>query len=224
MYKDGTLVLIREKWGALKRAVVLVEVGLWFWFWSRCLLGLGGLLGLLGQQDGLDVGQHASLSDGDSSEQLVELLVVADRQLQVSGDDPGLLVVPGSVSSQLQDLSGQVLQHGRQVHGGSGTDTLGVVALPQQPVDTTHRELEPGPGRAGLGLGSGLSSGLSSSRHVRMLSTRSTQTSCGPEPAALLYISGQRAGPPAGPTRAQAPAGGAAARGLGGLFQHIFLQ
>ncbi|KAM7419847.1 hypothetical protein PAMA_016786 [Pampus argenteus] len=98
------------------------------------------------QQHRLYVGQHAALSDGDSAEQLVELLVVADSELQVTGDDPGLLVVAGSVSSQLQDLSGQILQHRRQVDGGSGTDTLGIVALPQQPVDTAHGELEPGPG------------------------------------------------------------------------------
>lgn len=57
------------------------------------LLGLrGGLLsrlagarrrlaGLLGQQDGLDVGQDASLSDGDPAEQFVQLLVVADSEL-----------------------------------------------------------------------------------------------------------------------------------------------
>ena len=129
---------------------------------SGCLLL--GLLGLLGQQDGLDVGQHAALSDGDSAEQLVELLVVADGQLQVTGDDPGLLVVAGGVSGQLQDLSGEVLQHGGQVHRSSGTDTLSVVPLPKQPMDTTHRELEPGTGGAALRLGLNLS-GLSTSRH-----------------------------------------------------------
>ncbi|XP_034546197.1 uncharacterized protein LOC117817566 [Notolabrus celidotus] len=36
----------------------------------ECLL-LGGLLSLLGQQDSLDVGQHAALSDGHSAQQLV---------------------------------------------------------------------------------------------------------------------------------------------------------
>ncbi|KAA8577960.1 hypothetical protein FQN60_005397, partial [Etheostoma spectabile] len=128
---------------------------------KSAILLLGGLLGLLGQQDGLDVGQHAALSDGHPAQQLVELLVVADRQLQVAGDDPGLLVVPGGVSGQLQDLSGQVLQHRRQVHGGSGTDPLGVVALPQEPVDTADRELETGPGGPGLGLSSGFASGFS---------------------------------------------------------------
>ncbi|KAK2852043.1 hypothetical protein Q5P01_008319 [Channa striata] len=80
---------------------------------SRCVVDgaagpsllLDGFLGLLGQQHRLDVGQHAALSDGDSAEQLVELLVVAHGQLQVTGDDPGLLVVAGGVSCQLQDLS-----------------------------------------------------------------------------------------------------------------------
>ncbi|XP_059190855.1 uncharacterized protein LOC131973035 [Centropristis striata] len=119
---------------------------------------LGGLLGLLGQQNSLDVGQHAALSDGDSTQQLVELLVVADSQLQVTGDDPGLLVVAGSVSSQLQDLSGQVLQHSRQVDGGAGSHTLRIVSFTQQPVDTTDWELEPGPRGAGLGLSSGFAS------------------------------------------------------------------
>ncbi|XP_034546200.1 uncharacterized protein LOC117817569 [Notolabrus celidotus] len=96
------------------------------------------------EQDSLDVGQHAALSDGHSAQKLVELLVVADSQLQVTRDDTSLLVVTGSVSSQLQDLSGQVLQHSCQVHGGTGTNTLGIVPFTQQSVDTTDWELEPG--------------------------------------------------------------------------------
>ena len=143
---------------ALKRAFVFVSG-------SRALLGFAGLLGLLGQQHRLDVGQHAALSDGDSAQQLVELLVVADSQLQVAGDDAGLLVVAGSVSSQLQDLSGQVLQHSRQVDGGAGTHTLRIVAFAQQPVNTADRELESCPGGAGLCLGSGFTGAFSTSRH-----------------------------------------------------------
>ncbi|XP_034432975.1 uncharacterized protein LOC117756542 [Hippoglossus hippoglossus] len=127
---------------ALKRAFVSV-VSI-----SFALLGLGGLLGLLGQQNSLDVGQHAALSDGHSAQEFVELLVVADGQLQVAGDDTALLVVAGGVSSQLQDLSGQVLQHSRQVDGGAGTNAMCVVAFTQQPVDTTDGELEPSAGRA----------------------------------------------------------------------------
>nr|XP_043903097.1 uncharacterized protein LOC122782698 [Solea senegalensis] len=101
-----------------------------------------GLLGLLGQKNSLDVGQHAALSDGHSAQEFIELLVVADGQLQVAGDDTGLLVVAGGVSSQLQDLSGQVLEHSGQVDGGAGTHTMSVVAFAQQSVNTTDRELD----------------------------------------------------------------------------------
>lgn len=100
------------------------------------------LLGLLGQEHGLDVGQHTTLGDGHSGEQLVQLLVVADGQLQVTGDDPGLLVVAGSVAGQLQDFSGQVLHDGSQVDGRSSSDTLSIIALAQQTVDTADGELE----------------------------------------------------------------------------------
>ncbi|KIH52976.1 hypothetical protein ANCDUO_16907 [Ancylostoma duodenale] len=41
-------------------------------------------IGLLGQENSLDVGQDSSLSDGHSGEQLVELLVVADGELEMA--------------------------------------------------------------------------------------------------------------------------------------------
>ena len=56
-------------------------------------------------------------------------------------DDTGLLVVTGSVASQLKDLSSEV-------DGSTSTDTLGVVALAEQAVDTTDRESQTGLGRA----------------------------------------------------------------------------
>lgn len=113
---------------------------------------LGLLLGLFGEQDGLNVGQHTTLSDGDAGEKLVELLVISDGKLQVPGNDAGLLVVTGRVSGQLEHFGGQVLQDGGQVDRSAGTDALGVVSLPQQAVNTTHRELQPGTTRAGLAL------------------------------------------------------------------------
>jgi hypothetical protein len=73
------------------------------------------LFGLFGQQDCLDVGQDTSLGDGDSGQELVQLPVVADGQLQVTWDDSGLLVITSGVSSQFEDLSGQVLHDGSQV-------------------------------------------------------------------------------------------------------------
>ena len=122
----------------LKGPSLCVETNSWH--------SLLGLLCLLGQEHGLDVGKHSTLGDGDSGEQLVQLLVVPDGELEVTGDDPGLLVVSGSVSCQLKDLSGQVLHDCSQVDGGSSTHSLGVVALSQVTVDTSHWELETGTG------------------------------------------------------------------------------
>lgn len=127
-------------------------------------LGLGGLLGLLGQKNGLDVGQDTTLGDGDARQELVQLFVVADGQLQVTGDDAGLLVVAGGVTGQLEDFSGQVLHDGGQVNGGTGTDALGVATLAEHTVDTTDRELESGPARTGLGLSLDLAS-FAATRH-----------------------------------------------------------
>ncbi|XP_053922417.1 uncharacterized protein LOC104057267 [Cuculus canorus] len=59
-------------------------------------------------QHGLDVGQHPALRDRHLAQQLVELLVVADGELQVAGDDARLLVVAGRVARQLQDLGRQL--------------------------------------------------------------------------------------------------------------------
>ena len=151
---------------ALKRAVYLVVSNL------GSLLSLVVALSLLGQQHGLDVGQDTTLSDGDFAQQLIELLVVADGQLQVTRDDAGLLVVPGRVARQLQDLGRQVLQHRRQVHWGPGPDPLGVVTLAEKAVHSTHGELESCPRRASLGLGASFTTLFATSRH----DSRSTVT------------------------------------------------
>ncbi|KAJ8023361.1 histone H3, embryonic [Holothuria leucospilota] len=93
----------------------------------------------------LDVGQDTSLCDGDAAEKFVQFLVVADGQLEMTGDDPGLLVVTGGVASQLEDFCSQVLQHCGQVHWGACSDPLCVVSLAEESVDTTYGELKSGP-------------------------------------------------------------------------------
>ena len=120
------------------------EKGLLCWMANACLSL--GLLGLLGEEDGLDVGQDTSLGDGDTGQELVQLLVVTDGELKVTGDDPGLLVVTGSIACKLEHFGGQVLKDGSQVDGGSGTNTLGVVALAEETVDTSDGELKSGAG------------------------------------------------------------------------------
>ena len=106
-------------------------------------LGLADAL-VLGQQHGMDVGQNSSGRDGDLTKKLVKLLVVADGQLDVAGDDASLLVVPGGVACQLKHLSSQVFKHGGQVDGGACSDTGGELALLEEAADTGHGELKAG--------------------------------------------------------------------------------
>ena len=119
---------------------------------------LGLLLTLLGQENGLDVGQDSSLGDGHPGEQLVQLLVVADGELEMTGDDAGLLVVASSVTGQLEDFSSQVFHDGGQVHGGTGTNTLSIVSLAEETMDTPDRELESSTVGTGLALSLDLAS------------------------------------------------------------------
>ena len=95
------------------------------------------LSALLGQENGVDVGQNTSAGDGDATEQAVQLLVVADGELNVARDNARALVVAGGVSGQLENLGRQVLKDGGQVHGGTGSDAVGVASLAQVAVDTS---------------------------------------------------------------------------------------
>ena len=119
---------------------------------------------LLGQKNSLDVRQDTTLGDSDSSQELVQFFVVPDGKLEMPGVDSLLLVVTGSVASQLEDLSSKVLHDGGQVDWGASSDTLGIVALAEKSVDTTNWELKSCASRASLGLGTSLAS-LSTSRH-----------------------------------------------------------
>ena len=103
---------------------------------------LAGCLGLLWQKNGLDVRQNTTLCDGYTRQQFVQLLVVADGKLEMTWDDSCLLVVSGCVACKFEHFSCQVLQHSCQVHGSSGTYSLGVVALAQKTVNSAHWELK----------------------------------------------------------------------------------
>ena len=94
----------------------------------------------------VDVGEDTALGDCDVTEKLVQLLIVPDGELEMAGDDTRLLVVAGSVASQLENLSSEVLEDGSEVDGSTGTDTLSVVALAEQTVDTTDGESQTGLG------------------------------------------------------------------------------
>ena len=102
------------------------------------------LLCLLGEKDGLDVGEDTTLSNGDSREELVQLLIITDGKLKMSGDDPGLLVVTSGITGQLEDLSSEVLEDGSQVDRGTSTHSLSIVSFAQESMDATDGELKSG--------------------------------------------------------------------------------
>jgi len=52
----------------------------------------------------VDVGEDTALGDGNVPEELVQFLIVADGELEMTGDDTGLLVVTSGIASQLKDL------------------------------------------------------------------------------------------------------------------------
>ena len=108
------------------------------------------LLGLLGEEHSLDVGEDTTLGNGDTGEEFVQFLVITDGELEMTGDDPGLLVVTGSVASELKNLSSEVLHDGSEVHWGTSSYTFGIVSLAEKTVDTSNGELKSGPGATGL--------------------------------------------------------------------------
>lgn len=117
----------------------------------------------------MNVWEDTTLGDGNVTQKLVQLLIVADGELKVTWDDTGLLVVAGCVSGQLENLSGEVLKDGSEVNWGTcewiskwawskrvwmekrtGTNALGVVSLAEKTVDTTDWECETSLGRAAI--------------------------------------------------------------------------
>ena len=121
-------------------------------YWTK-YTGLSLLLctgTLLGEQHCLDVRQDTTLSNSDPSQQLVQFFIIPelimitrltdrskvvnspDGKLKMPGNDARLLVVPGSIAGQLQDLGSQILHDCCHVHWSTGTNPLGVVAFPDR--------------------------------------------------------------------------------------------
>lgn len=97
---------------------------------------------LLGEEDVVDVGENSTLGDGYTRQQLIQLFVVLDGQLDMAGVDAVLLVITGSITGQLQDLSSEVLENGSEVKRGTCTNTLGEVTLFKLGVNSTNGELQ----------------------------------------------------------------------------------
>ena len=52
----------------------------------------------------MDVGKNTTLGDGDMAQEFVQLFVISNSELEMTGDDTSLLVVTSSVSGQLEDF------------------------------------------------------------------------------------------------------------------------
>ena len=55
------------------------------------------------------------MGDDNVAEELVQLFVVADGELQVARDDTLLLVVASGVSSEFENLSGEVFEDSSEI-------------------------------------------------------------------------------------------------------------
>ena len=98
---------------------------------------------LLGTRNGsADVGEDTSFSDGSVMEKFVEFLVVSDGEEDMSGDNSGLLVVLGGVSSEFEDLSSEVFEDGCQVDGSTGTNSFGVMGVSEETSNSAYGELK----------------------------------------------------------------------------------
>lgn len=67
----------------------------------------------------VNVGQDTTLGNCDVAEELVQFLVIADGELEVTGDDTCFLVVTSSIASQLEDFGSEVLKDGSKVDGST---------------------------------------------------------------------------------------------------------
>ena len=112
------------------------------------------LLVLGGDEGNVDVGEDTTGGDGSAGEKTGELLVVADGELDVAGHNAGLLVVAGGVAGELKNLSGEVLEDGSEVHGGTSADALSVAASLEEAGDSANGEGETSTCGSGLGTGS----------------------------------------------------------------------
>ena len=90
----------------------------------------------------MDVGEDTTGSDGGAAEESVELFVVADGELNVTGNDSALLVVLGGIAGELEDLSCEVLKNGGEVDWGTSTNALSISALLHEAGNSADGELK----------------------------------------------------------------------------------
>jgi len=115
----------------------------------------------------VNVRQDTTLGDSDVAKKLVQFLIIANGKLKMTRNDTSLLVITGSITSQLEDFGSKVLKNGSEIDRSAGTDTLSIVSLPQKTMNTTDGESETGLRRTALRrLATGSFSTFASGRHL----------------------------------------------------------
>lgn len=90
----------------------------------------------------MDVGNHTSASNS-GLDKCVQFFITADGQLKVARGDALHLKILAGVSSQFEDLSGEVFENSCGVHGRGGAHTaVGAHSALEESVDAAHRELK----------------------------------------------------------------------------------
>ena len=118
----------------------------------------GRSFAFLGPEEVADVARSdTTVGDHGRAHQLVELLVIADGELQVSGRDGLLLVLIGALSRQIKDLHREVLQGCGHEDTASDAHRLSVASLPDHPGAAANWEDEAGLAGVAATLGGSLS-------------------------------------------------------------------
>lgn len=108
---------------------------------SLISLLLALLLGALVDERLMDMRNHTTTRNGCLDES-IELLITTDCKLKMTRSDTLDFQVLGSISSELENLGGQVLHDGCGVHGSCSSDTLlHRNTLFQVSMNTTNGEL-----------------------------------------------------------------------------------
>jgi len=113
------------------------------------------ILRLLRQEDRVNARNNTPRSDGDPLQQLVDLVIMADGELEVPGVDGGPLALLAHVPSQLNQLGSEILHDGGQVDGNVSLHPVGhtvVVAFLQVFLESQNGEDNAGPLLLGPGL------------------------------------------------------------------------
>ena len=108
-YKSSSLLILKKmlfiKENILKNLIFTAHIG---GVVAECCLW---------KQNGMDEWHNPSLRNGYALQQLVELNIIPDGQLQMTRNDPHLLVVRGSISRQFQKFSNKIFENCCHVDG-----------------------------------------------------------------------------------------------------------